>query len=141
MPPDRRVRGVEDRARVETRLGGAEVSLDGEKLAIAQHRLKRGDPRIGAQDKEAVIAGLLGDLADVDRESLLRGRAQVAAIGRVADQRLVAPLELLIECRDDRGAVGGILLRLGLVAGCDVADTLDLDLLDKELRLASGALD
>src|SRR3954452_15681971 len=101
MPPDRRVRGMEDRARVETRLGGAEESLNGEKLAIAQHRLKRRNPGIGAQDKEAVIARLLGNLADVDLKGLLRGRAQVPAIGGVADQRLVAALELLIErCND-----------------------------------------
>src|SRR5437660_8241268 len=122
---------MEDRARVETRLGGAEEGLDTEKLAIAQHRLKRRDPGLGAQDEEAVIAGFLGDLADVDLKDPLRGRAQVPAIGRVANERLVAPLELLIEGRNDRGAVGGVLLRLGLVAGCDVADALDLDLLDK----------
>src|SRR3982751_4230945 len=120
MPPDRRVRGVEDRARVETRLGGAEEGLDGEKLAIAQHRLKRRNPGIGAQDKEAVIARLLGNLADVDREGLLSGRAQVPAIGGVANERLVAALELLIERCNDRGTVGGVLLRLSLVAGCDV---------------------
>src|SRR4051812_40250163 len=117
MPPDRRVRGMEDRARVETRLGGAEESLDGEKLAIAQHRLKRRNPGIGAQDKEAVVARLFGDLADVNLEGLFLGRAQIAAIGGVANERLVAALELLIERLDDRGAVGGVLLRLGLVAG------------------------
>src|SRR5829696_6742037 len=103
---------MEDRARVETGLGGAEESLNGEKLAIAQHRLKRRNPGIGAQDKEAVIARLLGNLADVDLEGLLGGRAQVPAIGGVADQRLVAPLELLIERGHDRLAGGGVLLRL-----------------------------
>src|SRR5215210_3078428 len=105
MPPDRRVRGVEDRARVETRLGGAEESLDGEKLAIAQHRLKRRNPGIGAQDEKAVVARLFGNLADVDLEGLFLGRAQIAPVGGVADQRLVAPLQLLIERRNDRGAV------------------------------------
>ena len=49
---------MEDRARVETCLGGAEESLNGEKLAIAQNRLKRRNPGIGAQDEEAVIARL-----------------------------------------------------------------------------------
>src|SRR5215210_7029906 len=141
MPPDRRVRGVENRARVEAGLGGAEESLNTEKLAIAQHRLKRRNPGVGAQDEEAIIARFLGDLADVNLEGLLRGRAQVSAIGGVADERLVAPLELLIERRNDRGAVGGVLLRLGLVAGCDVADALDFDLLHEELRLAPSALD
>ena len=101
MAADGGVRGMEDRARVETRLGGAEEGLNGEKLAIAQHRLKRRNPGIGAQDKEAVIARLFGDLADVNLEGLLRGRAQIAPIGGVADQRLVAPLQLLIEGGDD----------------------------------------
>src|SRR5215210_9147543 len=132
---------VEDWARVEARLGGAEESLNGEKLAIAQHRLKRRKPGIGAQDKEAVVARLFSDLADVNLEGLLRGRAQIAPVGGCADQRLVAPLQLMIERCNDRGAVGGILLHLGLVAGCDVADARNLDLLHEELRLAPGALD
>jgi hypothetical protein len=55
-----------DRARVETRLSGAEESLNGEKLAIAQHRLKRRNSGIGAKNEEAVIACLLGNLADVN---------------------------------------------------------------------------
>jgi len=61
---------MKDRARVETGLGGAEQGLDGEKLAIAQHRLKRRDPGIGAQDKEAVVARLFGDLAKVNLEEV-----------------------------------------------------------------------
>src|ERR671932_421960 len=112
MPSDRSVRGVKDRACVEAGLGGAEQGLDGEKLAIAQHRLKRRDPGIRAQHQQAVIARLFSDLADVDLKGLLRGRAQVPAIGGVADQRLVAALELLIERRNDRGAVSSIPLRL-----------------------------
>ena len=87
-----------------------------DQVAIAQHRLKRGDPGVGAQDKEAVIARLFSNLADVDLKGLLGGRAQVAAIGGVADQRLVTPLQLLVEGSDDGLTVGRILLGLGFVA-------------------------
>ena len=48
-------------------------------------------------------------------------RPQVAAVGGVADQRLVALLQLPVEAVDHRGAVGGVLVRLGLVAADDVA--------------------
>src|SRR3982751_271089 len=106
-----------------------------DQVAIAQNGLERRDPGVGAQHEQAVIARLLGNLADLDREGLLRGRAQVAAVGGVADQRLVAPLELLIERRNDRGAVGGVLLRLSFVPADDIAPALDLDLFDEELGL------
>ena len=41
---------------------------------------------------------------------------QEAAIGRVADQCLVALLELALQAHQHGGAVGGILVGLGLVA-------------------------
>ena len=74
--------------------------------------------------------------------AFLAGRAQIPAIGGVADQRLVAPLELLIQGLDNGAAVGGVLLGFGLVAAHDVAPALGLDLLDEELGLlAPGPLD
>jgi hypothetical protein len=81
-----------------------------DQVAVAQNRLQGRDPGVGAQDEQAVIARLFSNLADVDLKGLLGGRAQVPAVGGVADQRLVAAPELLIERRNDRGAVGGVLL-------------------------------
>src|SRR3954469_2536314 len=70
------------------------------------------------------------------------GGAQVAPIGGVADQRLVAPLQLLIQGLDNGPAVGGVLLGFGLVAADNVAPALDLNLLDEELGLlTTGAWD
>src|SRR5215210_576021 len=131
-----------DRPRPHQRLGGAEELLHLDQVAIAQHRLQRRDPGIGAQHEDAVVARLVGELADVDREGLLGGRAEVAPVGGVADQRLVAPLELLLQGGHDGLAISGILLRLGFVAANDVAPPLDLDFLDKELGLrAPGTRD
>ena len=112
-------------------------------IAVAQDRLQRGDTRVGAQHEDAVVASLVGQLAGIDLEgAAIGGGAQVAAIGGVADQRLVAALELLVQRGDDRLPVGGVLGRLGLVAADDVAPPLDLDLLGEQLGLlAIGALD
>ena len=66
---------------------------------------------------------------------------QIAPVGGVADQRLVALFQLPVERRDDGGAVGGVLLCFRLVAADDVVLALDHDLLDEELGVAAGALD
>ena len=60
-------------------------------------------------------------MAAIDREELVADRLQVAPKAGVADQRLVALGELALQRGDDRGAVGGILLRLLMVAADDVA--------------------
>src|SRR5829696_1276683 len=120
------------------RLGGPKELLHLDQVAIAQHRLQRGDPGVGAQDKEAVIARLFSNLADVDREGLLGGHAQVPAIGGVADQRLVTPLQLLVEGGNNGLTVGRILLGLGFVATDNVALALDLNLFDEELGLLTA---
>src|SRR5580692_4378907 len=123
-----------NRPSVHQRLGGAEQVFYLQQVAVAQNRLQRGDARIGAQHEDAIEARFVGELAGIDLEgSATRGGAQVAAIGRVADQRLVAALELLVERLDNSAPVGGILGRLGLVAADDVAASLDGDLLDEEL--------
>src|SRR4051795_9902227 len=128
-----------DRPCAHQRLGGAEELLHLDQVAVAQDRLQRRDPGIGAQHEQAIVACLLGQLARVDLEGLLGGRAEVAAVGGVADQRLVAPLELLIEGLDNGAAVGGVLLGFGLVAAHDVAPALGLDFLDEELGLRAPA--
>ena len=78
-------------------LGGPKELLHLDQVAIAQDGLQGRDPGVGAQHEQAIVARLLSNLAEVDREDLLGGRAQVSAVGRVADQRLVAPLQLLVE--------------------------------------------
>ena len=55
---------------------------------------------------------LLLDLVGIDREVLIADRLQVAPKAGVADQRLVALGKLPLQRGDDRGPVGGILLRL-----------------------------
>src|SRR5208283_1347717 len=67
--------------------------------------------------------------------------AQIAPIGGVADERLVAFLQLRIEGADDLLPILAVLLGLRLIAADDVALAVDLDLLDEELRLAGLALD
>ena len=105
--------------------------------------LAGGDARIAAQHEEAIEAGFVSRLAGVDLEgAAAAGGAQVAPIGGVANQRLVAALELPVERLDDGAAIGGILLRLGLVAADDVAAARGDDRLDEQLGvLAAAALD
>ena len=113
-----------------------------DQVAVAQDRLQGRDPGVGAQHEDAIVARLIGQLAGVDLEGLLGGGAEIAPVGGVADQRLVAPLQLLVEGVDDGAAVGGVLAGLGLVAAHDVAPALGLDFLDEELGLrAPGPLD
>ena len=52
---------------------------------------------------------------------LLADYLQVTAVAGVADEQLVAPLELTRERGDDRGAIGGILFRFLVVAANDAA--------------------
>src|SRR6476659_3307621 len=132
------IRGMVDGSCAHQRFGGPKELLHLDQVAVAQDRLQGRDPGIGAQHEQAIVARLLGQLARVDLEGRLGGRAEVAAIGGVADQRLGAPLELLIQGLDNGAAVGGVLLGFGLVAAHDVALTLDLDLLDEELGLLTA---
>ena len=68
----------------------------GEKFTVPQHGLQRGDAGVGAQHEDAVVARFFRQLAGVDLEGgtggarSLAGAAEVAAVGRVADERLVA---------------------------------------------------
>ncbi|WJI80944.1 MULTISPECIES: hypothetical protein [unclassified Mesorhizobium] len=94
-------------------------ALDLEQIAIPQDGLERGHLRVGPHHGDTVVAGFLGKLADIDLEVLAAG-LEVTAVGRVADQCLVALLELCPEAGDDRLAVGLVLLGLGVIAADDV---------------------
>ena len=62
--------------------------------------------------------GLFGQLAGIDLEGGARARAaQVAPVARVADQRLVALLQLTPEPVDDGVPVGTVLLGFPLRCG------------------------
>ena len=130
MAADGGVAGMIDRARPQDRLGAAEQVFHLEQVAVARHRLQRRHPGIGAQHEDAVEAGaLLGQLAGIDLERRARlsvaapRPAQVAAVGGIADQRLVAARQLLAEPGNDRLAVAAVALRLDLVAAQDVTRT------------------
>lgn len=125
MPADGGIGLVEDRPGIEGCLGGAEQALDLEQIAIPQHGLERGHLRVGPHHGDTVVAGFLGKLADIDLEVLAAG-LEVTPVGRVADQCLVALLELRLEAGDDRLAVGLVFLGLGVIAADDVAVFTDL---------------
>lgn len=91
MPADGSVGLMEDRPDVKARLGGSEQGFNLEQIAIADDGLERCNPGIGAQHGDAVEAGLVGQLAQIDLEAFAAG-LDVAPVSRVADQRLVALL-------------------------------------------------
>src|SRR5579872_3052155 len=67
---DRGVGAVKERSRVERRLGGLEQRFDLKQVAVTQHRLQRGDPGVGAQHEDAVVARFFRELAGIDLERL-----------------------------------------------------------------------
>ena len=62
------VGGMEDRPGAHDRLGPAKEVLDKEQIAVAQDRLERSYPGVGAQDEDPVETRLFGELAGVDLE-------------------------------------------------------------------------
>jgi hypothetical protein len=111
-----------DRARFEDCFGAAEQVFDLQQIAVAQDGLQWRGPGVGAQPKEAVVARLLGELAGIDLEGWAglagsgRRPAQIAAVGGIADQRLVAARQLLgepgtIACRSLRSRSASASLR------------------------------
>ena len=105
-------------------LGAAEQVFDLQEIAVAQHCLTRRDPRIGAEHEDAVETRLFCELAGVDLEGGLApgllGLAQIAAVGGIADQRLVAALQLLLQARYDGLAILAVFFGLSLVAADDI---------------------
>ena len=112
---------VKDRPRREQALGGAEGLLHHGKLLVAEHGIKRRKVGIGAQNEDAIELGILLGLGMIDDEAILAGRCEKAAIAGIADERLVAFLELPFERSQDCGAIGGVLLGLVVIAADDVA--------------------
>jgi len=91
MAADGGVRGVMDRPRAHERLGGPEQLLHLDQVTIPQDCLQWADPGIAAQHEDPIEAGFVGEPAGIDLERApTSGGAQIAPIGRVADQRLDA---------------------------------------------------
>jgi hypothetical protein len=92
------------------------------------------------------VARLLGQLAGIDLEggaglaARARHPAQIAPVGGIADQRLVAARELFGEPGDDRLPLIALAFGFGFVAAEDVARRAELDLFDEELGLAPHPL-
>src|SRR5499427_3264518 len=136
---------MKDRARVEHGLALAKELLNLQQLAVFQHRLQGRYLGIDAQDEDAVEPRLLGKFAGIDLECVLALRlaalAKVAPVGGVADQRLLAASQSVLQGSDDRLAIQPVLLGFRFVAADDVTPPVDLYLLDEELRLSSRTLD
>src|SRR6202050_5956858 len=75
---------------VENGFCRSEDVLDLEQLAISQHGGERAQGGVGAKDIEAVISGVVRHPLVVDLEVLFVRGLEIASIGAVADQRLVA---------------------------------------------------
>src|SRR5271167_89961 len=75
----------------------------------------------GPEHEDAVELGVVLDLGLVDGETAVAGLRQEASVALVADQGLVALLQLLLQSGQDLGAVGGVLPHLLVVAADDVA--------------------
>src|SRR5450830_723825 len=112
---------MEDRARGEKALRCAEDLLHHGQLLVAKHDFERREFSVGAQHEDAIEPGVLLGLGAIDDEALLAGGRQEAAITAIADERLVALLQLPFEGCENRGAVGGVLLGLLVIAADDVA--------------------
>jgi hypothetical protein len=112
---------VEDRPGREQVLGGSEGLLHRPQLLVAEHGFERVELGVGTQHEDAIEPLLFLDLVGIDREVLIADRLQVTPKAGVADQRLVAFGELPLQRGEDRGAIGGILLRLLIVATDNVA--------------------
>ena len=70
--------------RAETELGGFSGLL--EEIAVAQGCLERCAAHIGAQHKDAVVVGLVGQLAGIDLEGAAAlSDSEITAVSRVRD--------------------------------------------------------
>src|SRR5450830_461920 len=88
---------MEDRARGEKALRCAEDLLHHGQLLVAKHDFERREFSVGAQHEDAIEPGVLLGLGAIDDEALLAGGRQAAAITAIADERLVALLQLPFE--------------------------------------------
>ncbi len=118
---DRFVELVIDRPRLEQTLGRAERPFHGPKLFVDEHRLERREIGVGAQHEHAVELLVLLDSFAVDGEAVALRVLEETAVSLVADEALVALLQLPLQGGDDRRAVGGVLGHLVEVAAHDIA--------------------
>jgi len=101
---------VIDRPGLEDGLGGAEDLLHPPQLAIGERDRQGGKRRVGAQHLEAVETGALGDAGRADLEVAGAQRSEEALVAGIADQLLVALLELSLQAVED-GDPGGDVAR------------------------------
>ncbi len=94
--------------------------------------------RVGPQHEHAIEFGVLLDLGAVDGKALALRVGEEPAIALVAHQALVAFLQLLLQRRDDGGAVSGVLPHLIEIAADDVAPPGELHRLGLVIDFASG---
>src|SRR3974390_208800 len=98
---------VEDWPCREQALGCAEGLFHHRQLFVTEHGVKRRKVGICAQHEDAIEFGILLGFGIIDGEAILTGRCEEAAITGVADERLIALLELPFERGQDRGTTGG----------------------------------
>src|SRR5208337_2094802 len=133
---DRFVQLVIDWPRLEQTFRRAKGSFHCPELFVDEHRLERRKLRIGPQHEHAVEILVLLDLGSVDGEAVALPILEKAAVSLVADEALVALLQLPLQGRDDGRAVGGVLFHLVEVAALDVAPPGERDRLRLVVDLA-----
>jgi len=101
MAADRLIELVIDRPRLEQTLGRAERPLHGPQLFVDEHRLERREMRIGLEHEYAVELLVLLDLGAVDGKAAVMWFGEETPIALVADEALVAFLQLLFQRGDD----------------------------------------
>src|SRR5271165_2837490 len=112
---------MKDWSRREQALGCAERPFHSPEIFVAEHRFQRRDVGIGAQHEDAIELGVLFRLGPINGETVVAGRGEEPTIALVADQALVALLQLPLQRRQNRGAGRGVLLHLLAIATHDVA--------------------
>src|SRR5918911_3203512 len=118
---------------------GSEGLFHGPKLLGAQHGLERVQVGVGAQHENAIELRLR--LGMVDGEVARADGGEKAAEPGVADQRLVAALELPLEALEKGRALGGVLRGLLVIAADDVACAVELDRLGFVIDMPATLLD
>ncbi len=124
--------------------GFAKQLLHHPQLLVLQCHLGGSEVGVGAQHPLAVVARFAAHRLLVDDEALALAR-EVLAVAAVADERLVALLELLAQRRQDDRTVRLVLALLGLVETDHIAAALDVHLLDPQggrvLGVGTGWMD
>src|SRR6202007_1728213 len=107
---------MKDRSRREQALRRAEGAFHSPEIFVAKHRFQRREIGVGAQYEHAVELGVLFRLGPINGETIVAGRGEETTIALVADQALVALLQLSLQRGEDRGAGRGVFLHLLAVA-------------------------